>query len=92
VCAIRSPRPPDKVFDKPPLVWIEILSPEDRPIRVNEKIRELREFGVVNLWIVDPETLEAEINTPWGSSKVENGVLRVAGTPVEVPLHSLEND
>src|ERR1035438_1247241 len=45
VCVIRSPRPVEKVFDKPPLIWIEILSPEDRPIRVNEKIRELREIG-----------------------------------------------
>jgi Uma2 family endonuclease len=92
VCVIWSPRPAEKVFDKPPLVWIEILSPEDKPIRVNKKIRELQEFGAGNIWIIDPETFEAEIHTSEGSSKVEDGMLRVSGTPIEVPLHRLEND
>jgi Uma2 family endonuclease len=92
VCAIWAPMPAERVFDRPPLVWIEMLSPEDRPIRVNEKIRELQEFGAANIWIIDPETLEAEIHTPEGSCKVADSVLRVAGTPIEVPLHALEND
>jgi len=92
VCVIRSPRPAEKVFDKPPLVWIEILSPEDRPIRVNEKIRELLEFGAGSIWIIDPETLEAEIHTLTRRIRVEDGILRVEGTPIEVPLDGLEND
>jgi Uma2 family endonuclease len=89
---IRSPRPVEKVFDKPPLIWIEILSPEDRPLRVNEKIRELREFGVPNIWVIDPETFEAEVHLPAGTSKIEDGILRVPGTPIEVPLHALDGD
>ena len=92
LCVIEAPRPAEKVFEKPPLIWIEILSPEDRPIRVNDKIRELLEFGVPNIWIIDPETLEAEIHTPDGSGKVEGGVLLVPGTPIEVWLNSLENE
>lgn len=92
VCVIRSPRPAEKVFDKPPLVWIEILSPEDRPIRVNEKIRELQEFGAASIWIIDPETLEAEIHTLTRRIAVGDSVMRVEGTPIEVPLHGLEND
>jgi Uma2 family endonuclease len=92
ICVIQSPRPSEKVFDKPPLIWIEILSPEDRPIRVNEKIRELREFGVPNIWIIDPETFEAEFHTAEGSNKVGDGVLRVSGTPIEVPLADLDRD
>jgi Uma2 family endonuclease len=92
ICVIRSPRRAEQVFNKPPLIWIEILSPEDRPIRVNEKIRELREFGVPNIWIIDPETFEAEIHTADGSSKVADGILRVAGTPIEVPLADLDRD
>jgi Uma2 family endonuclease len=92
ICVILGPRPPEKVFDKPPLIWIEILSPEDRPIRVNAKIRELREFGVPNIWAIDPETFEAEIHTPQGSSKLEDGILRVPGTPIEAPLAALDRD
>lgn len=92
LCVIPAPRPTEKVFDKPPLIWIEILSPEDRPIRVNEKIRELREFGVPNIWVIDPETFEAEAHTPEGSAKIGDGILRAPGTAIEVPLHQLERD
>lgn len=92
ICVIWQPRPSEKVLTKPPLIWIEILSPEDRPIRVNQKIRQLKDFGVPNIWIIDPETLESEIHTHQGSQKVEDGILRVDGTPIEVPLHKLEED
>jgi Uma2 family endonuclease len=92
VCVIRAPRPVEKVFNKPPLIWIEILSPEDRPIRVNKKVRELIDFGVPNIWVIDPETFEAEVHSPEGTIKVEDGILRVPGTAIEVPLHALDQD
>jgi len=92
VCVIRSPRPSEQVFIHPPLIWIEILSPEDRPIRVNRKVRELLEFGVPNIWVIDPDTLEAEIHCPTGSRAVLDGILRVDGTPIEVPLRGLEEE
>lgn len=92
ICAIPAPRPTEQIFDQPPLIWIEILSPEDRPIRVNRKIRELREFGVPNIWIIDPQTMEAEVHTAEGSAPVSDGILRVPGTPIEVPLADLDND
>jgi len=92
VCVIHQPRPAEKIFSSPPLIWIEILSPKDRPIRVNQKVRELLEFGVPNIWVIDPETLESEIHTPAGSRKVEDRVLRVDSTPIEVPLRGLDED
>lgn len=92
ICVVRPPSPDEEVFTTPPLIWIEILSPEDRPIRVNQKIRQLLEFGVPNIWVIDPETLESEIHTPQGSRKIEDGILRVDGTPIEVPLHGLVED
>ena len=92
ICAVRQPSPDEQILTSPPLIWIEILSPEDRPIRVNAKIRQLLEFGAPNIWVIDPQTLESEIHTPQGSRKIEDGVLRVDGTPIEVPLHGLEED
>ena len=92
VCVIRGPRPSEEIFSNPPLIWIEILSPEDRPIRVNKKVHQLLEFGVPNIWVIDPETLEAEIHTPQGSRSVDDEILRVDGTPIEVSLHLLEED
>jgi Uma2 family endonuclease len=90
VCVIPQPRPDEKVFSRPPLIWIEILSLEDNPIKVNDKLRQLHEFGVPNIWVIDPETLEAEVHTLEGSYKVEDGVLRVDGSAIEIPLKGLE--
>jgi Uma2 family endonuclease len=85
----QRPSPDEEIFSVPPLIWIEILSPADRHIRVSLKVRQLLEFGAPNIWVIDPETLEAEIHTPQGSRTVEDGILRVEGTPIEVPLHGL---
>ena len=92
VCVIRGPRPSEGIFDAPPLIWIEILSREDRPIRVNQKVRQLLEWGTPNIWVIDPETLEAEVHTQQGSRKVDDGILRVEGTRIEVPLNGLEEE
>jgi len=90
VCVIKQPRPAEKVFSRPPLIWIEILSPEDRPLKVNDKVRQAIEFGVPNVWVIDPETFEAEIHTPAGSRKVEDRILRVQDSPIVVPLDGLD--
>ena len=92
ICVFRRPSPDEGVFTRPPLIWIEILSPDDRPIRVNQKVQQLIEFGVPNIWVIDPETLESKIHTPLGSRTIEDGILRVEGTPIEVQLHSLDED
>jgi Uma2 family endonuclease len=92
LCVIWRPRPTEKVFVEPPLISIEILSPEDRPIRVNEKVRQLREWGVPNIWVIDPETLECEVHTAAGSRRVADGILRGDGTPIDVPLRTLADD
>jgi Uma2 family endonuclease len=46
--------PVQSVFDQPPLIAIEVLSPEDRHSRVQEKIEDYRRFQVRSVWIVDP--------------------------------------
>jgi Uma2 family endonuclease len=92
ICVFRSPSPDEQVFTQPPLIWIEILSPEDRPIRINQKIRELLDFGVPNIWVIEPATLESEIHTPAGSRNIEDQILRVEGTPIAVPLAGLEEE
>src|ERR1017187_1070202 len=88
-CVFRRPSPDEEIFSSPPLIWIEILSPADRPSRVSQKVRQLLEFGVSNIWVIEPKTLEAEIHTPQGSRTTKDGVLRVEGTAIEVPLHGL---
>jgi Uma2 family endonuclease len=92
VCIISRPRPAEQIFTQPPLIWIEILSREDLPIGVNRKVRELLDLGVPNVWVIDPESLEAELHTQEGCRTVTDGILRVEGTPIEVTLHELDRD
>lgn len=92
VCVVLGAMPDEQVFTKPPLIWIEILSPEDRTIRINQKVREVLDFGVPYVWVIDPQTLESEVHTPSGSRTLEDGVLKVEGTAIEVPLRLLEED
>lgn len=40
----------------PPFVAIEILSEDDRMTRVIEKLKEYAEWGVPNIWVLDPRT------------------------------------
>jgi Uma2 family endonuclease len=40
------------------LIAIEILSPEDRHVRIAEKIKNYMKFLVSNIWIVDLKTRE----------------------------------
>lgn len=92
VAIFSGPKPGGKVLTTPPLIWIEVLSPDDRLIRVNEKVRELLDFGVPYVWLIDPDTLESEVHTQQGSTTLEDGIFRIPGTPIEVPLQALEED
>jgi Uma2 family endonuclease len=46
--------PVQPVFDRPQLIAIEVLSPEDRQSRVQEKIDDYCAFEVPHIWVVDP--------------------------------------
>jgi Uma2 family endonuclease len=48
--------PIEQVFTRPQLIAIEVLSPEDRHSRIDERLRNFASFGVPNLWVVNPET------------------------------------
>jgi Uma2 family endonuclease len=56
VCVFPLDVPIEQVFTKPQLIAIEVLSPEDRHSRIEARMRNFREFGVANIWVVDPET------------------------------------
>ena len=66
--------------------------PEDRPIRVNETVQHWREFGVPYVWVIDPETFENELHDERGRTSLDDGVLRIPGTAIEVPLYLLDEE
>jgi Uma2 family endonuclease len=52
----RHPQPPEDYFEIPPDLAAEVLSPDDRPGRVRDKIAQYLASGVKLVWLVDPET------------------------------------
>jgi len=54
VCVMALPYRAESVFTQPPHLAIEILSPDDRPADLLEKVSEYLNFGVPHVWIPDP--------------------------------------
>ncbi len=56
--ALYSARPVERYPSFPPLVAVEIVSPDDPMSQIVRKLREYRAFGVPNIWLIDPEIEE----------------------------------
>ena len=58
VAVLSADAPRERIVTTPPLIVIEILSPEDRVGRYKERLDDYRKMGVENIWVVDPMTLD----------------------------------
>ena len=54
VCLVSRDLPIEQVITRPPLVVVEILSPEDRLSAIFAKCERYHDWGVPFCWIVDP--------------------------------------
>ncbi len=77
VAVFRRNQKIEQIFTAPPLIVIEILSPEDRMSRVEERVEDYLRFGVENIWIVNPRGPKLWIAT--AGSLVEGGARGAAG-------------
>lgn len=86
VCVRLRSAPSEQIVRTPPVLCIEVLSPDDRAGRMRERVREFLEMGVAEVWVVDPDTRSVSVCA--GATTVEHmsGRLRVPGTPIEVEL------
>jgi len=79
--------PVQPVFDQPQLIAVEVLSPEDRHSRVQEKIEDYREFQVPNIWAVDPIKRLGWDCSDGNWTRKER--FEVAGSPIYLDLRDL---
>ncbi|MBC8167423.1 MAG: Uma2 family endonuclease [Bryobacteraceae bacterium] len=86
VCAYAN-EPDEEVLRTPPLLCVEILSPEDRMARIESRIADYFSIGVGTVWVVDPYSRNAWIYTGGHRVDVVDGVLRAG--EIEVPLSAL---
>jgi Uma2 family endonuclease len=86
VLVVRTGESFERYLKHPPLIAIEILSPEDALRAMQEKAAQYRGFGIENIWIIDPEPRIVYRYTSAGLEEVQTGELTVAGTPIRVAL------
>jgi len=86
LCVYKEPVPRGRIFTTPPLIVIEILSPEDRAVRVRKKIDEYLTFGVAYVWLIDPEARRADVYTKSQTYEAKDLILRTEDPEIEVPL------
>ncbi len=63
VCAYET-RPAESVFTQPPVLCVEILSPEDRLHRIAKVAQDYLSMGVPTVWLLDPIGKRAYVADP----------------------------
>jgi Uma2 family endonuclease len=86
VCVYSKPKFEGRYPSSPPLLWIEILSHDDRMVDVWKKVNELVALGVPYVWIIEPNTLDSELRTSAGVELIADKTLRIPGSPIVIPL------
>ena len=86
VVVMRLGPQPDVLTD-PPLLVIEILSPDDTYSDTQERADDYRRMGVETLWIIDPKTRSGRMCS--GADWIAAERLVVPGTPLYVDLPAI---
>lgn len=81
VAVFAGEEPIEEIPSKPPLIAIEILSPEDLYRRILDRFEDYRAWGVRHIWFVDPWHRTLHV--------YESGTLRQVSS-FEIPEYSVE--
>ncbi len=92
ISVVRRGEPRQRVRVSPPLLCIEVLSPEDRPGRVMKRLDDFIAMGVENLWIIDPADRSAATYSRFGMKPVQANRLEIDGTPIYLDLAAIFAD
>jgi Uma2 family endonuclease len=89
VLVVRAEEKFERYVTQPPLIAIEILSPEDTLRAIQEKAAEYRQFGIEHIWIIDPEPRIAYRYADGALEEIRSDELTVPGTPIRIPLSEM---
>jgi len=87
ICVFLRDQEIEQVPTKPPLVCIEVLSPEDRWPRVEKRIADFLAMGVERVWVFDPKKSEVFEYTKTGRRRVMEDLLEAP--PVSIRISEL---
>lgn len=90
ITVLTGTRPAGGIITEPPFLCVEILSPSDRIVEMQDRIRDYLGFGVRYVWLIDPVTRLTFVHTPDGVQQVKDGVLSTKDPDISVSLLDLE--
>lgn len=86
VAVLRSDAPRESVTITPPMLCIEVMSPEDRLSRAKLVLADYLSLGVENIWLIDPIRRSAFTFDSNGLHEADTTNLTIAGTPICLDL------
>ena len=86
IAVLRADAPREPVTITPPLICIEVLSPEDRLPRAELVLADYVAMGVENIWLVDPMRRVAYTFDAQGLHLADPTQLTVPNTPIHLDL------
>ncbi|MBT9329444.1 Uma2 family endonuclease [Paracidobacterium acidisoli] len=93
VMATDRDAPEEQIITHAPLLCVEILSPEDRIGRMEDKIEEYFQMGVRAVWVIDPRTQTGyQCEGPHFQEWKAAAILTIPGTPVQIEMSALIAD
>ncbi len=87
VLVMRNDAPFEEIVQTPPLLCIEVLSPDDRMVDMQDKIDDYVAMGVTAIWVINPKSRRAFTVDRGALLPVDE--LSVAGTSIKVPVHEV---
>lgn len=85
VCVLRG-NPGEQILTSPPFLVIEILSPEDRMRDMQQRVNDYLEFGISNIWVIDPKTRTGHIYQASRTEFVKDGIFRTTDPDITINL------
>ena len=86
LCVMPASWTKTQIVRVPPLLCIEVLSPEDTFHRIRARAQDFLRMGVPEVWIFDP--IQRKVSVLRGEDVAEwsEGMLRLSGTAIELDL------
>ena len=81
--------PDEQILRTPPLLCVEILSPEDTISGVNQRVQEYLEFGVPVVWGIDPAERRIWVYRTNGMQEAVGDSVLLVGTDLAVPFSQI---
>ena len=86
VVVSEMPLPEEEIFTSPPYLCVEVMSPDDTISAMQDRLDDYLNFGVPNIWVVDPWKHRGWRVTAEGWAAAPDAIMRTADGRVAMPL------